>query len=482
MAWPEKPRVTPLLLPKGVRSPWVILLLWGLPQTVLLALNLQAWDLAVGEMSADQKASAYAIFGLELLALAGGVGVSAWLWVRRETFSRLAGLIPLILSILFLATVLVKMQSVIPAALTDWMLPPDQWMLKQFALMMPAALFGALRMLCPDREAEGERGERLAVAISVSVGLVAGSLGFLFLAGFVGSFIAQFIDSMGLLAFQIGPFAVISVYLGLSILAAASVLRVCISVYIWARICSPVGLGILTAVIALVAPLAGLALNAKIPFPADFQMPSIYLLTIVNAGILLLPNFSHPLLHRVVWLAQCAMFSFSAYFFAVFLPFLPLTPISLLMFALGLLMYVPSLLFLLHGYRILDGFRAEIRDGGKWLPALLGLAAVLAWPVGYTIQARWDRATLYQALDYLQYPDYSRNARFAGDLGALHSSLIHLRDFKQGYYLPYLSEYYNWLAFDNLTLPQAKLDGLATAFFGQPLPKLKTNQNFDVFP
>ncbi len=71
----------------------------------------------------------------------------------------------------------------IPTALADWMLPRDQWILKQFAFVMPAALFGALRFLCPDREAEDQRKEKLGLAISMSVGLVGGSLGFGEIAG-----------------------------------------------------------------------------------------------------------------------------------------------------------------------------------------------------------------------------------------------------------------------------------------------------------
>ncbi|HEY5791672.1 MAG TPA: MSEP-CTERM sorting domain-containing protein, partial [Chthoniobacterales bacterium] len=278
-----------------------------------------------------------------------------------------------------------------------------------------------------------------------------------------------------------GQILFIGAYLALAALAAGGVLRVCVSIYVWTRSRSPLGLAILTTVVALLGPLGGLLLNQWIRFPSDFQMPAVYALAILNGLLLVLPNFSHPLLHRAVWLAQCAMFAFTAYFFAVFLPLLPLAPLSLLFLGFGSLMYVPSLLFLLHGYRLLDGFRAEVRDGGKWLPALLGISALLAWPAGYTLQARGDRAALHQALDYLQYPDYSRNARFSGSLGALHSSLIHIRDFKQGFYLPYLSEYYNWLAFDNLTLSQNKLDALAKTFFGQPLPKLEAKQDFALF-
>ncbi len=86
----------------------------------------------------------------------------------------------------------------------------------------------------------------------------------------------------------------------------------------------------------------------------------------------------------------------------------------------------------------------------------------------YTGQAVRDKATLHGALDYLQYPDYAANAGFDGSMGALRSSLTHLDDFKRGIYLPYLSRVLQLAAFDNLVLPQEKLDGLALTFLGEP--------------
>lgn len=60
---------------------------------------------------------------------------------------------------------------------------------------------------------------------------------------------------------------------------------------------------------------------------------------------------------------------------------------------------------------------------------------------------------------------------FAGRLGSLQSSLLHLRDFKDGLYMPYLSEYYNWIVFDSMVLPQERLNATYQAFFGDPIPK-----------
>jgi len=139
-------------------------------------------------------------------------------------------------------------------------------------------------------------------------------------------------------------------------------------------------------------------------------------------------------------------------------------------FGLGLLICVPSALFLLHGCRILDGLKAEIRDGRRWVPPLLAAGAIALGPALLTAQILRDRVALHQALDHLQYPDYTRPV-FTGDRAALRAALINLRDFKEGRYLPIYSEFYNWLAFDNLLLPDKKLAETWTAFFGDTMPK-----------
>ncbi len=463
---PPRRKLERVLLPDSIVRPWVVAAVWVVPQVILAIINLQAWNLAAGEMSASQTGVAARIFSAQMLSLAAGAALCIWLWIGRKPLSRLLGLIPLILGSLALGMVFSMAAKAIPAALADWMLPTDQWMLKQFALTMPAVLFGGFRVLCPDRA--GSRFAGLGWSILQVALLAGGCVGFIFLAVRVGS----------VEGFMTG-FAVI--YIGMTTLLAAAFLRLGVSAYVWARATSPWALATVTLIVALAGPLGGLALNSSIPFPFDFQTSAIYALTVINGLILLLPNFSNPILHRIVWLAQCALFPFSVYFCAVFLPFLPLGPLGMLSFMLGALIYVPSLLFLLHGYRILDGFQGEIREGKRWIPATLGLAALLAWPVGYTLQAGRDRAALNHALDYLHYPNYSPGSRYDGGLSALRSSLLHLRDFKRGFYMPYLSEYYNWLTFDNLVLPEEKLNTLFLTFFGEPTPALTAKQTNGIF-
>jgi len=464
------------MLPASVLRPRVLVAVGVLPQVLLFVLNWQAWDLARGEMNAGERAVALVIFCLEILSILVPVGLAGRLFLRKTSFSRVQGVLPVTAGAIYLAAVFVLSSRAIPDAVADWMLPPGRWMGSQFALVVPVMLFGALRLLCPDEADGGDRPGGWRNPLALASILLAGSLGYLFAFAFFGVFLFRFSTPRPL--FEI---LMPAGYMGLSILAAAAVMRLSIGVYLWVRARSLSKLMMLCFFVAWLFPLAGLLLNAGIPFPADFQMPAIYVLAVANGLVVMLPNFAAIFWQRVVWLLQCLFFPFTVYFFAVFLPVLPLAPLGMLCFGLGLFLYVPALLFLLHGYRIWDGFHLAVRDGRR-LPLLMaGVVAVLAWPVGYTVSARMDRAGLHSALDYLQYPDYARDAKFSGRLTELHSALLHLRDFKEGLYLPYLSEYYNWLVFDGMVLPKSRLNETYAAFFGGPLPKSTLKLPMDWF-
>lgn len=460
---PPKKRIPAVLIPPSLLNFRALLLVCVVPQLFLVAINLDAWRLASGDANATERGYALALFCLQLGTLLFSAGIAAAIGWQRRSLSRWEGAYLLIPPAISLPAAVFLNGSAIPSAVADWMLPPEQWVMKQFALVMPAALLGAFRILCPDREENpAERSYSLARSLAMGMVFIATSFGvlFVFVAVMTATNGANFVPPI------FGGFLII-----LSTLAAAGVLQTIVSAYVWARSESPVALVILTFFVAVAAPIGGLALNALIPFPTDLQLPIIYIMALLNGVILMLPNFADIRGHRVVWLLQCAAFPFTIYFFLVFLPWIPAAPLAVIAMGGGFLIYTPTALFLLHGYRILDGFHAEVRGGGKVVPALLGITAMLIWPGVLTTQALLDRTNLHRALDYTQYPDFSANSRFEGSPAALQSALVHMRDFKEGIYLPYLSEYYNRLVFDGLVLPTAKMNDLQRTFFGTPMPE-----------
>jgi hypothetical protein len=238
---------------------------------------------------------------------------------------------------------------------------------------------------------------------------------------------------------------------------------------------------VLLALVGIVGPIAGLALNIKIPFPADFQSTGVYVMALLNGFALLLPVDGSRLHHRLAWLAQCALFAFTTYFMLVFLPFLPLSLLAMIAMGAGLLMLVPLVLFVLHAQQLASGWRAvrSSPDVAGWAAA--GLAAFLLLPGGFAVRAHQDRVALQAALDHVHSPDYAQGT-FGGDLEALQRGLEHLRDFKAGLQLPFLSGFYNQVVFGGLVLPDAKLHTLYLTFFGRDLPEVRRDDLMrDVF-
>ena len=232
---------------------------------------------------------------------------------------------------------------------------------------------------------------------------------------------------------------------------------------------------VLMALFGLAGPLGGLVLNARIPFPVDFQSRGVYLLAILNGLALLLPVEGGRLHHRLAWLAQCAGFAFTTYFMLVFLPFLPLSLLAIMAFGSGVLMLVPLVLFVLHAQQLAAGWRAARASPEVALWVVAALAAVLALPGVVVQRARHDRAVLHAALAHVYSPDYA-GGKFKGDLESLQRGLEHLRDFKAGLQLPFIGEFYNRVVYGGLVLPDTKLQNLYLTFFGRSLPPVRQDR------
>jgi hypothetical protein len=447
------------LLPDSIKHPFVLFWIAVLPQIVLLLINLRAFWLVSGEFAPWQKAMSLRIFALEILLLLSFLVGAGVLLVLRKRISWALNWPLLIAPVLYLWLVTYQIGGpLIPESVTAWILPPGQLLYYQFCFMMPVVFYAGVRLACLDLKLS----LRSEIAWLAAVGL--GPPMFWYLLFYVGAFF--FLHNLA------GQFAVTVLVAGIvttGLLALAALTRACVRLYVAMRKKGPLALGILSFFVGIAAPLAGLWLNAYIPFPSDFQAWPVYAMAIANGCALLLPNFRHPLLHRVVWLSQCLFFPFTFYFFVIFLPFLPLSAPAMIAAGAGFLILTPTALFLVHGQRILDGYGDEIRDGSRRRPAVLGVLALAVLPLIFVGQAVFDRLVLREAIDYIYSPNLRRADHFTGNRQAVGRSLEHLRDYKAGLYLPFLSDFYSWTVFDNLVLPDEKMNAIHYAFFGRDL-------------
>lgn len=219
---------------------------------------------------------------------------------------------------------------------------------------------------------------------------------------------------------------------------------------------------VFTIIIALVLPICGLLLNITIPFPADYQNPLVYVLTVLN-GIILLT----PLNNRSGYFLRCATFPFTLYFFVVFLPFLPLSLLAIMVIGAGFLMLAPLLLFW-HHIRLLA---KDWKRYPKYIPAI----AVLVLPALFTVHIEYDRAKLRNILDYTFAQNVLTDAKIPAAPAQIKRILIRAYAAKNASDIPFISTWYNQRVFDGMILPDKRIEKMWNLYVGGPVPKQKPN-------
>lgn len=443
------------LLPAVLLGPAAILWLWVLPILVLLALNLQGYWLIEGNMDAKQHGYAHLLGFAGLINLLAGLGffVEVRRRMRREPDSAVAqgawwGLPAIAVQVAYLWMAMTLSDDVLPRSVIDWIYPPQRFFYNQFAFAMPALFWGMLRIACV-RPAAG-RGKALVFNLVVAV--AAPTLLYLMF---------QVMGSTR--GFRlIGPYLVSVLVIGLGLLMFVAIIRALAlglrDVEVW----KPATERIAIVIFALVMPLGGLLLNREIPFPNDFQAWEVYALVIANTGILLLASCWHarrPLLSLGL---LCATLPFSLYFFVVFLPFLPLSIVAVVVMGAGFLVLTPTVLLILH-----LGLLNKARRGSRGRRLVTGVLCFLLLPGFFTVRGLADKAALNAALDYVYSPAITTGPiKYESSRVNLRRALSNHRSYKNGIYYPLLSDYYAWLVFDDLVLPDNKIARLEDAFFG----------------
>ena len=464
------------LLPPLLSGPASFLWLWVLPMALLLALNLRAFELVSGNMDAKELRNAGwigAALGLDLLA-----GLLCWgvardrLRAGREDIARHPawGLVLIGAHVCYLWAATVLGEDTIPREARAWILPPERYLFNQYAFAMIPLFLGVLRLACAGRA------ETRGRVIAMNVGLAVLAPAALYLLGLV------------VLGSGSGLGHIPGVVLACGFVAAGLLLFVCVvralmSLLRGRVLAGPAGQCGAVIVVALVLPLAGLALNRGIPFPSDLQAPEVYLLTCANAALLLVAVWSRRARPRAVLFTLGATFPFTLYFFFVFLPFTPLAVLAILALGAGFLILTPTLLFGLHIHLLWQALQSARETGRRLAPLVLWvLAGVAVLPGWFTFRGLADRSALNTALEHAFTPGTAAAPRlYAGSLVNLRRAISSHRAYKDGRYYPLLSDYYAWLVFDGLVLPDGKLERLETLFFGAATPSARERNGFTFF-
>jgi hypothetical protein len=452
-------------LPPALSGSAALFWLWILPVGILLALNLQGYGLIGENMDAQQTATAR-LFGLagvaNLLCGFAFCAATRWLGVSPDSARARHAAWALPMSAIavqaaYLCFAVSIENKIIPATVAAWIYPPTRFLFNQFAFAMLPLAHGVLRLACIRLGATTGKTIALSVALTIAAPILLYLLLLTIPDAGGGSQVPVVIVVTGVVVLSVAMFAGIirALMLGLHKIEA------------WRS----TGERIAIVVVAFALPVAGLLLNRSIDFPVDFQAWEVYALVAANTAILLFASFQHarrPLLSLGL---LGATFPFSLYFFIVFLPYTPLSILAVIVFGLGFLVLTPTLLFVLHLHLLNQARRHPLLTHRPARVALTVLLCALLLPAFFTVRALADKAALHAALDYVFTPAIAPgDITYPASLTNLRRALASHRSYKNGIYYPLLSDFYGWLVFDHLVLPDDKLARLEQTFFGAAGP------------
>ncbi len=451
---PSPAAPAPLFPPALLRPVWLYWL-WVLPQGLLLAVNFAHWRIVAGDLDEDQQVRA-AVWGLaELANLGVGLGLALALRKFGRTIGWRVALAAIVTQMAYLWYTATSTGQLLPSGLGAWIVTPDAIVFDQWTFAMPTAFFGAL--VLASRPLPLRRGQDLGLTLATALGIPLGAYLLLFGLNVIDKISHYYLPT-------ILPLLLV----GTTVLLGLSVLRFLLLIGNGVAARHRMGKTASAAVVALLMPLGGLWLNSSIPFPANFQSPWVYGLTLVNALVLLWPDARQRGGNTLLFLARCATLPFTVYFFLVFLPFLPLTIPAMFAAGAGFLILTPTLLFVVHLQRLRDGYQAGLSLGG-W-PLILSAAVAVGYlPGALVVETYTARAQLNHALDYVFSPDPARPRTFDGNAANVANTILWLRDYENGQFYPYLTPLRNQILFDNMVLPDEKMQRLYQTFSGQPL-------------
>jgi hypothetical protein len=455
----SKRQPQPPLLPDVLLGPASFLWLWALPMGVLLLLNLQAYWLVEGNLDAKQRSDALLLGAGNACNLVIGLAIYLIASLRRRTADSAFepqpwwGVPALLTQIAYLWWAVAWTDQILPRSVTTWIYPEERFLFNQFAFAMLPLFLGILRL------AGARPSENPARTIVINLGFAIGAPVALYL------FILLVSKAGGLNGFNSIAFATGMISLG--VLMFAGLVRALIVMLRSLRSWGATGERAAIIIFAAILPLCGLLLNRSIPFPVDFQAWEIYGLVVVNAAILLLASLKHAQWPRLSFYLLCATFPFSLYFFIVFLPYTPLSILAIIAMGAGFLVLAPIFLFVLHLHALHQARRPLIAEGTDHRVTLAGILCFLLLPAFFTSRALADKTALNAALDYVYSPAITAEKLvYPANVTNLRRALSSHRSYKNGIYYPLLSDFYSWLVFDHLVLPDDKLDRLEQTFFG----------------
>jgi len=246
--------------------------------------------------------------------------------------------------------------------------------------------------------------------------------------------------------------------------------------------------------IAIIFPLAGLSLSLSMDNPfGNFSSIWFFILAFVTGVAICVEDSENSFARLLRFGILSFTFSYTLYFFFVFLPLLPFG-IAFMVIGFGFLILTPLMLFFIHCRELKIDF-AFLHNYYSY-PVLMGIffACFSALPISVGYSYLNDKTTLKKALDYVYEPNFFEEAPNIKP-ASLKRVLNTVKSQKKRRWgsrnqIPLLYRFYTWLVLDNQTLSDSKIETLFDVFFEEEArenvatiasnPAINTKENISI--
>ncbi len=445
---------------------------WYLPLCFLPYILIGCWFISVYEIIEGfiekSEQVLWLKFGISLclLTIISGIGFTISLKTKTNG-SVLWNFFLLVLNFVFLTSAFLSLSNLFPSSIPNWVISEAPILHLVSFLMIPLG-FHCFNLV------------QLSIDVPTSEKL---------LMTFIWGIIISGLGYLGIMVFiprQFHPFEnLLQIYFSIYVLVLVFFLfrfmYLFVQLYVIKRLDDSL---VVKLIFSLVLPIFCVLINRinmEMGIFGDFWGVTFFLLLGLNALFVCLPTGTNPIFQWFVMLGRALFFPFTFYFLLVFLPFLPISFFLVFFFLSGLLLLVPTILFLIHSLELFHSFHAlKERISGFWISLIL-FSSFTVLPLLWYANARYDKMVLHQGLEYFFNPNYEKSYQF--DLVRFKKSLDEMESNKRGFFgiwgerLPFLSSLYNWTVLDNLTLSNSKIDRLNQFIKGDRIERISNPTN-----
>lgn len=447
---------------KSLLKPFWIILSNTLPFSVLLFLLFIEWQTIHTLLREGTQNYWFIVAGIVLGLLIIQSIYAIRLIILRKTIPLVYGVITLIVHLLCLIFYVTYSDEIVPREVPAWMIDGNKYVYV-FTFMMPSLLYAMIVLILettPD-VTKVSFAKNLALSLAIPFGFYF----FFFMIGSVyhPSHITDYVEVfiwiliVGVMV-SFFYFATRALYI---LIFDKNLFKKIPA--IWWKI-----------IIALIFPVLGLSLYATLMplggFFGDFSNKWFFILAISNGIIVCVPRSLNPKINLLLWILRAITFSFTCYFFLVFLPYTPLSFILLFTVVFGLLMLTPSALFIIHSAELYQDFQGLKQSFNAYYLIISGLLSFMLIPTVIIIDFWNARNDLHITLEYVYSPNYEKEPQTTSV--NLKKLLKYVKATKQSRpatfsWTPYIDTFYSWMVLDNLSLSNRKISDLEQIYLGK---------------